>query len=121
MLVAYISRTGNIDRFVKKSGVEKYLRIFSGGEIIPEPFVLITYTTGLGEVPEEIIKLLDNQLNASNLRGIVSSGNRSFGTTYGKAANIISKKYKVPLLMKFELSGREPDVEKFKTNILKLQ
>lgn len=78
-------------------------------------FILLTPTSGFGEVPPAIDKFL--QKNHDLLAGIIGSGNKNWGVFYGKAADIISQSYNVPLLMKFELSGTTNDITKF-INIL---
>lgn len=109
VLIVYDSKTGNVQRFVKKLGL-RALKV-EEGLVVDEPFVLITYTTGFGQVPPSTENFLKK--NHLHLVAVAVSGNRNWGGFYGKAGDIISQKYNVPLLMKFELSGTEKDVEKF--------
>ncbi|AXY83262.1 flavodoxin [Bacillus phage v_B-Bak10] len=107
MKVIYDSKTGNVERFVKKLPFP----CFSVKEIhkLDEPFVFITFTTGIGQVPSTSLNFLE--VNKNYLKGVISSGNKVWGQNYGKAADIISAKYDVPVLCKFELSGDNHDVD----------
>ncbi|GIN24328.1 protein NrdI [Bacillus licheniformis] len=86
-------------------------RKVSTEEYLDEPFVLITYTTGFGEVPKTTEMFLEK--NAHLLLGVAASGNRVWGDNFAKSAEKISKQYQVPILGKFELSGTAKDVELF--------
>lgn len=109
MMVAYDSRTGNVRRFVHKLNLPS-VQIDEALKL-NEPFVLITYTTGFGEVPPKVNRFLEN--NESFLRGVSASGNRNWGTGFAKSADTLSSRYQVPIVCKFELSGTERDVEQF--------
>lgn len=113
MLVAYDSKTGNVRRFVSKTS-------FPCVEIDPElmldePFVLVTYTTGFGQVPEKVVAFLKR--NHSMLRGVSASGNRNWGASFAKSADTISSLYDVPVITKFELSGTGRDVDQFMSGV----
>jgi protein involved in ribonucleotide reduction len=116
LLIIYDSLTGNVQRFINKLDMRstKITTELS----INEPFVLITYSIGYGEVPKSIEKFLES--NHQYLKGIIGSGNRNWGKFYCGAAEIISKRYDVPLLHKFELSGNAYDVEKIKQEVLNI-
>lgn len=45
------------------------------------------------------------------MTGVISTGNKNWGTNYGLAGDKISKEYNVPLLHKLELSGSKKDKE----------
>lgn len=113
MLVAYDSRTGNVDKFVEKLNMRS-LRI-SEGITIEEPFVLVTYTTGFGQVPEKVQSFLER--NHRYLMGVSASGNRNWGESFARSADRISQWLHVPILAKFELSGTSKDVEQFKREV----
>ncbi|TVY10001.1 class Ib ribonucleoside-diphosphate reductase assembly flavoprotein NrdI [Paenibacillus cremeus] len=107
MIVVWDSRTGNVERFVNKlEGIEK-VKIHND-IIVDEPFVLITYTTGMGKVPQSTLDFLEH--NHQHMLGVACSGNRNWGDSYARAADIISQKYNVPILLRFELSGLSSDV-----------
>jgi protein involved in ribonucleotide reduction len=120
MLVVYSSKTGNVKRFVNKLGEGiKCLNIKDIDSKVNEPYVLITYTTGFGEVPNEVDEFLNS--NHENLVAVCASGNRNWGKLFGASGDKISKKYNVPLLIKFELSGTKKDVELFLQKIKELK
>lgn len=108
MRIVYDSKTGSVKRFVQKLHVNGIQ--ITNGLVMEGPYVLITYTTGFGQVPPTTERFLEH--NAAWLRGVVSSGNQNWGLNYGRAADAIALKYDVPLLMKFELSGTKNDVQK---------
>lgn len=78
---------------------------------VDEPFVLITYTTGFGQVPPKVNEFL--QCNHKMLRGVSASGNRNWGTGFAKSADTIAEAYQVPVISKFELSGTNQDTLQF--------
>lgn len=105
----YDSFTGNVERFVKKLNV-KAIKVTSN-LTLSRPSILITYTTGFGEVPKSTIVFLDK--NKNYIIGIAVSGNRNWGNNFARAADIISEKYNIPIIHKFELSGTPEDVQTF--------
>lgn len=109
MLVVYDSKTGNVKRFVKKLN----MKVVSIDEMpkVDEPFVLITYTTGFGQVPQKVSQFLED--NHKMLRGVSASGNRNWGTGFAKSADTIAETYQVPIISKFELSGTNSDTLQF--------
>jgi protein involved in ribonucleotide reduction len=110
MLIAFDSRTGNVRRFVDKLGMPA-LQI-ADTLIMDEPFVLVTYTTGFGQVPEKVAAFLKR--NHRRLIAVSASGNRNWGTGFARSADNIAEQYGVPVLCKFELSGTARDVETFR-------
>ncbi|MGG0797039.1 class Ib ribonucleoside-diphosphate reductase assembly flavoprotein NrdI [Brevibacillus laterosporus] len=113
MLIVYDSKTGNVKRFVQKLDF-RCIQI-SDDIVINEPFILITYTTGFGQVPETTRQFLTQ--HSQWMKGVAASGNMNWGTRYGLAADQIAEQYNVPLVMKFELSGTKRDVETFKQEV----
>ncbi|MGG1444042.1 class Ib ribonucleoside-diphosphate reductase assembly flavoprotein NrdI [Brevibacillus laterosporus] len=108
-LIIYDSLTGNVDRFASRL---EYRKMKVSPELeIKQPYLLVTYTTGFGEVPRSTQEFL--QRNHSNLLGVASSGNKNWGQLFAKSADIISSQYNVPILCKFELSGTYNDTERF--------
>ena len=108
MLVVYASKTGNVARFVQRLGVEA-LRIQSGTELIKRPALLITYTTGFGQAPVEVLRFVE--ANRPYLLGVAVSGNRNWGANFARAGEVLFERYGLPVVHKFELSGSEKDVE----------
>ncbi len=109
MLILYDSRTGNVRRFAKKLEMPAYQ--IEEAMVVDEPFVLITYTTGFGQVPEKVLSFLKQ--NHRHLAGVSASGNRNWGDKFAGSADRISQMYGVPVLGKFELSGTRQNVEQF--------
>ncbi|WP_042159452.1 class Ib ribonucleoside-diphosphate reductase assembly flavoprotein NrdI [Paenibacillus gorillae] len=109
MLVVYDSRTGNVKRFINKLNM-RAVPIEEQSEV-DEPFVLITYTTGFGQVPERVMSFLKQ--NSDHLCGVSASGNRNWGNGFAKSADTISEMFGVPVVSKFELSGTNQDMEYF--------
>ena len=116
MLVVYDSLTGNVARFVDKLQLPS-VRI-SERLIINKPFVLVTYTTGFGEVPSSTLEFLKR--NNQRLIGVAVSGNRNWGQFFARSGDIISNMYNVPLIHKFELHGTPQDVVTFKEGVQRL-
>ncbi|MBB6637034.1 class Ib ribonucleoside-diphosphate reductase assembly flavoprotein NrdI [Cohnella thailandensis] len=113
MLIAYDSKTGNVKRFIRKLDLPA-VQIDEQTKL-DEPFVLVTYTTGFGQPPAKVMSFL--QHNHDRMVGVSASGNRNWGDGFAKSADLISQKYGVPVLMKFEMSGTSVDVEKFKREV----
>ncbi|MFD2116277.1 class Ib ribonucleoside-diphosphate reductase assembly flavoprotein NrdI [Paenibacillus yanchengensis] len=109
MLIVYESRTGNVRRFISKLKM-RAVSVDEQSEI-NEPFVMVTYTTGFGQVPPKVDAFLER--NAEHLRGVSASGNRNWGNRFAQSADYISEKYDVPVILKFELSGTVQDTEHF--------
>lgn len=113
MTIYYDSRTGNVERFIRKIATKtgwQCLKI-SDQLVVLKPGHLITYTTKIGEVPESTERFV--QANHSSILSISSSGNMNWGIYFGLAADKIAERYEIPLLLKFELSGLERDVNAF--------
>ncbi|WP_207119834.1 class Ib ribonucleoside-diphosphate reductase assembly flavoprotein NrdI [Bacillus velezensis] len=109
MLIAYYSLTGNVRRFVAKTGL-------AAVEIKPdlmlaEPFVCVTGTYGFGQVAGTVSDFLAD--NSDYLAGVAASGNRNWGDNYAKAADVIAEQYGVPVVGRFELAGMDADVRQF--------
>lgn len=107
MIIAFDSKTGNVRRFVQNLGFPS-VEIHDGLELL-NPFVLITYTTGFGNVPKTTLDFL--QSNHIFLQGVAASGNTIWGDNFAISADKISNMYQVPILHKFEMSGMPEDVK----------
>ncbi|WP_328588896.1 class Ib ribonucleoside-diphosphate reductase assembly flavoprotein NrdI [Niallia nealsonii] len=104
------SKTGNVRRFFHKLGLteNKGIELKTGLKVY-EPYILLTYTTGMGQVPQTTLDFLKS--NHINLYAVVASGNKNWGQNFALSANKISNMYGVPILHKFEMSGMPEDVE----------
>ena len=117
MLIAYASRTGNVRRFVNKLKMDSVQ--ITPGLKINEPFVVVTYTTGFGKVPEQVLEFLTE--NYQNLKAVAASGNRNWGNLFAKSADVISLLYNVPIISKFEMSGTHKEVDLFIEGVSNLE
>ncbi|TJY41773.1 class Ib ribonucleoside-diphosphate reductase assembly flavoprotein NrdI [Cohnella pontilimi] len=113
MLVVYDSKTGNVCRFVTKLNMP--VLQLQDSMSVNEPFVLVTYTAGFGQVPEKVMSFLKR--NHRFLIGVSASGNRNWGPNFARSADHIAELYGVPVLNKFELSGTRQDVEQFRKEV----
>jgi ribonucleoside-diphosphate reductase 2, operon protein nrdI len=112
-IIVYDSKTGNVQRFINKVKNElniETVKIYDD-LIIKKPFILVTYTTGFGQVPKTTKHFL--MKNHQYMIAVASSGNMNWGMKFAVAADEISKKYDVPIILKFELSGTKKDVQSF--------
>lgn len=109
MLILYESRTGNVRRFAGKLDLPS--RPIDETLTVDEPYVLITYTTGFGQVPPRTGAFLER--NHRLLKGVAASGNRNWGDRFALSADRIAEAYGVPVIGKFELSGTNANVDQF--------
>ena len=114
MKIAYASRTGNCENIVNKLGIENIF-ISSGEESINENIILLTYTDGYGLVPTEVEDFVNN--NKEYIKGIIASGDKSFGDAYCGAGVTLSEELNVPLIMKIENSGTDEEIEELKKSL----
>lgn len=118
MLIVFASLNGNVRRFVQKTGLEAVE--INEDLVVTEPFILVTHTSGFGEVPIKVLDFLERDHHYALIRSVAASGNMNWGNNFARSADIISYKYKVPVMMKFEMSGRTPEVEKFIQEVLNI-
>jgi ribonucleoside-diphosphate reductase alpha chain len=102
---------GNVFQFASKLGYEiENIENFQNNN--KEKFFLITKTVKFGEVPKSTEYFLEK--NSENVIGLAVSGNRNYGKNFAKAGEIISEKFKIPLILKFEGKGLNEDIEYLK-------
>lgn len=118
MILVYDSFTGNVERFIGKTNF-KAVKI-KEGLIVREPFVLVTYTTGMGNIPDSTAKFL-RRGNFLNMKAVACSGNRNWIPMFAQAGVKISEQFNVPLLLKFENDGTKSDVEEFITRVKEIE
>jgi len=116
VLIVYDSITGNVKRFISKLQLPAVQ--IQNQMTIDEPYVLVTYTTGFGQIPDKVSSFL--QKNSEYLIGVAASGNRNWGERFAKSADLISASYNVPVISKFELSGSKKDVEYFEQEVSRI-
>lgn len=119
MLIIFDSKTGNVRRFVNRLNLPKeQIKEVSSELSVSEPYVLITYTTGIGQIPKSTLNFLE--ANHNQLKAVVASGNRNWGQNFAISADKISDKYGIPILYKFEMSGMPEDIKTFKERVQEL-
>lgn len=121
MLIVFESKTGNVQRFMNKIATlypEHKIVNRKDNPEISEPFIVVTYTTGFGQVPTGTLEFLEQ--NRQYLVGVASSGNRNWKTTFARSGEIIANRFHVPLILQFELSGTSSDVSIFAEGIASL-
>lgn len=116
VIVYFYSLTGNVRRFIAKTGLGGQAREL--GEVVEEPFVLVTPTYDFGQPPATVSEWLKD--NGDLMVGVVASGNRAWGDGFGAAADVIATLYDVPVVAKFELAGTEEDVKQFTERVKSL-
>lgn len=118
-MLAYFSNvSGNTHRFIEKLGMDA-ARIPVAPKSDPlemtEPYVLVVPTYGdknfTNFVPRQVKRFLADTRNTELLRGVIASGNTNFGKEFALAGNIISRRFGVPYLYRFELMGTPDDHE----------
>ena len=81
-----------------------------------EDYILITPTYD-DEITDVISEFINYKDNISHLKGFVGSGNKNFDDSYCFNAEVLSRKYNKPLIFKFEMSGTDNDIMKFKEEV----
>ena len=111
--IYYDSKTGNVERFINKlRPLKSWVFIKVNDDVIAEnKGHLVTFTTNFGEIPLNTQNFIEK--NNDKLLSVSSSGNMNWGKLYALAADKISEKYNIPVLLKFELSGLNSDIEQF--------
>ncbi|WP_201781435.1 class Ib ribonucleoside-diphosphate reductase assembly flavoprotein NrdI [Sporosarcina globispora] len=111
-MIVYKSRTGNVASIVSKLNLPNVE--IREGLIVDNPYFLITYTDGLGDVPKVVEDFLKDETNQLNLKGVIASGNVNFGLYFCKAADLICENTGVPIIRKIDLRGTKEDIETIK-------
>lgn len=123
MIIAYASLTGKVRNFTNRLSVllpDLEIVKIDKQTTLDVPFVLITYTFGHGDVPNEVKSFMSR--SGSNIVAVAGSGERNWGEhRFCRASIDISKEYQVPLLHNFEKMGYDTDVEIVAEKIRKIQ
>lgn len=108
-MIVYASRTGNVSFVVSKLNLPN-IEINEGMQL-GTPFLLFTYTDGLGDIPSQVARFMEQ--NNSFCRGVIVSGNSNFGHhVFGMAGDKLAAEYGIPLVCKLDLRGYPQDYEK---------
>lgn len=125
-VVYFSSTSNNTARFVASCDfdMDTYripIRASEPPLFMSQDYVLITPTYGGGRpghsVPIQVKRFLNNDDNAAHLRGVIASGNTNFGESYCHAGDVISSRFHVPYLYRFELLGTPEDVVRVRDGI----
>lgn len=111
MIVVYDSLTGQGKKFALKLGYDA-IKITDYQEDNDQHVFLVTRSFNFGEVPKTTLDFLN--IYHHRVIGTAVSGNKNWGSNFGKAGEIIEKKYQIPLVIKFEMAGMESDIKKTK-------
>ena len=103
MKLVYASRTGNVEKLVRRLGVDA-VKIAKGDETVDGEYVLVTYTDGAGIIPPAVEKFLN--ANRDGFKAAAVSGNsEKHPKTFCDAADKLAEKYGVKILARFEKDG----------------
>jgi protein involved in ribonucleotide reduction len=111
MIIVYDSLTGQGKKFAMKLGYEA-IKISDYHEEKDKHVFLVTRSFNFGEVPKTTLDFLN--IYHQRVIGTAVSGNRNWGSNFGKAGEVIQKKYQIPLVVKFEMGGMDNDITKTK-------
>ncbi len=107
-MIIFASRTGNVRSIVQKLGLPA--KDLAEVEQMDEPYLLFTYTDGLGSVPPIVDQFMT--ANFDLCKGIIVSGNRNFGHAFfGRAGDLLAAQYGIPLIEKVEMRGTPANYE----------
>lgn len=107
-MIIFASRTGNVRSIVQKLGLPA--KDLAEVEKMDEPYLLFTYTDGLGSVPPIVDQFMT--ANFDRCKGIIVSGNRNFGHAFfGRAGDLLAAQYGIPLIEKVEMRGTPANYE----------
>lgn len=107
-MIIFASRTGNVRSIVQKLGLPA--KDLVEVEKMDEPYLLFTYTDGLGSVPPIVDQFMT--ANFDLCKGIIVSGNRNFGHAFfGRAGDLLAAQYGIPLIEKVEMRGTPANYE----------
>lgn len=109
-MIVYASRTGNVRSIVTEK-LDLPYAVITPDLIMNEPFVLFTYTDGLGQAPQKVVDFMIHNNNYAFCKGVVASGNTNFGVNFCKSADAISQAFNVPILGKLDLRGQQVQLE----------
>lgn len=120
MLIVYLSLTGNVRSFVKRTELESVEINYSDPLFeVHESFIMIAPSYD-DDITDIISSFLNYKNNLDYLVGFVGSGNLNFDHNYCFNARDLAQKYQKPLLFTFEFSGTDEDVIYFKKEVNQL-
>ena len=114
-MIAFASRTGNVRAIVERLNVPAIE--ITETLLVEQPFVLCTYTDGLGAVPARVEHFMAH--NYEHCIGVIASGNRNFGENFARAADLLAARYNVPIVAKLDLRGQAADFQQIQNFLTK--
>lgn len=109
MTIVHFSKTGNVKAFIRKLNQDYFPQLpGTQGLLVDGPLIIVTYTSGFGEIPLEVEQFCEN--HQSQIKYIIASGNRNWGKLFANSGALLAKRYNAELLYKFELSGSQVDL-----------
>lgn len=120
MIIVYFSKTGTTKRFITNLNQRYYKQIKGFATLeVREPVLLVTYTTGYGEIPPDVLNFC--KTNKSYIQYVIATGNRNWGQMFANAGNLIVDQFDAKLLYKLELSGTKQDIENIHNILIKIR
>ncbi|MED1203545.1 class Ib ribonucleoside-diphosphate reductase assembly flavoprotein NrdI [Heyndrickxia acidicola] len=117
MLIVFLSLTGNVRSFVKRTEMESLEINYTNPLLeVNESFIVMVPSYD-DDISETICSFINYKNNVTYLKGFVGSGNLNFDDKYCFNAKELSKIYNKPLLFTFEFSGTNEDVINFKKEV----
>lgn len=110
-----MTMTGNVRRFIDKLNLDEEVTVEIADNIPPvnlngEKYLLVvpTYDEFMTEAIDEFI----DENGKENCVGVMGSGNLNFGEDlFIFTAHDLTKNYGIPVLLGFEYSGMQPDID----------
>ena len=115
-MIVYASRTGNVHYICSQLNLPR-IEIYEGLQVT-EPYILVTYTDGFGQVPVIVQGFMEK--NASYCKGVIVSGNRNFGSNFARAGDVLQEQYSIPIIGKLDLRGQSQDYNEIAQAIEKM-
>ena len=109
-MIVFASRTGNVRYIVQKLGCPA--SELTEAMNVEQSFILFTYTDSLGNVPQTVLRFLEQY--ASFCIGTFISGNRNFGALFAGAGREIEQRFDIPTLYTVDLRGFPSDYDVMK-------
>lgn len=107
-MIYFASRTGNVRSIIGRLALPNIE--IQVNTVAQEPFLLLTYTDGLGEVPRLVSEFMER--NNKLCKGIIVSGNSNFGHhLFCGAGDKLSELYSIPVVCKIEMRSSQKDKE----------
>lgn len=119
-MIYFASRTENVRSIVGRLSLPH--REIQQHTVAQEPFLLFTYTDGLGEVPHLVSEFMER--NSHLCKGIIASGNSNFGhRVFCGAADKLNEQYNIPIVCKIEMRSakRDEEIQKYYERVIRIE